>query len=139
MVQKPAFPVLSSGPLSFPINRPVCGLWEGASPKPGGEATSPGRLCLIGSSYLMQDEWLDKDENTKLVSVLLRWLSGASDVQMDQHDIEDPDISEYHQLPETEALAERVRCCLQESEEVSKDFTTLFDDSLFKFDTSLIP
>jgi len=36
-------------------------------------------------------------------------------------------------------LAERVRCCLQETEEVTKDFTTLFDDSLFKFDTSLIP
>ena len=28
---------------------------------------------------------------------------------------------------------------LQESEEVTKDFTTLLDDSLFAFDTSLIP
>ena len=32
-----------------------------------------------------------------------------------------------------------MRCCLQESEDVTKDFTSLFDDSLFKFDTSLIP
>ena len=138
VVQKPAFPVLSSGPLSFPINRPVCGMWEARSPKAGGEG-APGRLCVLGSSYLMQDEWLDKEENAKLMNVVFRWLSGAPDVQMDQHDMEDPDISEYHQLPETEALAERVRCCLQESEEVSKDFTTLFDDQLFKFDTSLIP
>ena len=40
---------------------------------------------------------------------------------------------------DSEVLAERVRCCLQETEEVTKDFTTLFDDGLFKFDTSLIP
>ena len=32
-----------------------------------------------------------------------------------------------------------MRCCLQESDDVTKDFTSLFDDNLFKFDTSLIP
>jgi len=71
--------------------------------------------------------------------VLTRWLTGAADVNMDANDIEDPDVSEYCQLPDSEVLAERVRCCLQETEEVTKDFTTLFDDTLFKFDTSLIP
>jgi len=136
-VQKPAFPVLSSGPLSFPLNRPVCALWSARTPKAASDA-SPGRLCLLGSSYVLQDEWLDKDENAKMVNVLVRWLTG-SDVVMDANDAEDPDISEYHQLPDSEALAERVRCCLQETEEVTKDFTTLFDDTLFKFDTSLIP
>jgi len=137
VVQKPAFPVLSSGPLSFPLNRPVCGLWAARTPKTG-EAGSPGRLCLLGSSYVVQDEWIDKDENSKLLTVLTRWLTGG-DVRMDPNDMEDPDIMEYVQLPDSEALAERVRCCLQETEEVTKDFITLFDDTLFKFDTSLIP
>ena len=137
LVQKPAFPVLTSGPLSFPLNRPVCALWSARSPKSPTEG-SPGRLCLLGSSYVVQDEWIDKEENSKLVNVLVRWLTGG-DVQMDANDAEDPDVTEYHQLPDSEALAERVRCCLEESEEVTKDFTTLFDDTLFKFDTSLIP
>lgn len=136
-LQKPAFPVLSSGPLAFPLNRPVCGLWSARSPKGGAEGT-PGRLCLLGSSYVVHDDWVDKEENSKLVTVLVRWLI-VGDVQMDVNDIEDPDVAEYHQLPDSEALAERVRCCLQETEEVTKDFTTLFDDTLFKFDTSLIP
>ena len=57
----------------------------------------------------------------------------------DANDAEDPEISDYHQLPDSEALAERVRCCLQETEQVTKDFTTLFDDAPFKFGTSLIP
>jgi intraflagellar transport protein 52 len=136
-VQKPAYPVLSSGPLSFPLNRPVCGLWSAHTPKAGSEG-SPGRMCVLGSSYVLQDDWVDKDENAKLLNVLTRWLTGG-DVMMDATDAEDPDIAEYSQLPDSEALAERVLCCLQETEEVTKDFTSLFDDALFKFDTSLIP
>jgi len=136
-VQKPAYPVLSSGPLAFPLNRPICALWQSKSTRAPGMA--PGRLCLLGSSYVLHDDWLDKDENGKLVDVLMRWLTAADGMTMDPIDAEEPDVSDYHQLPDTEVLAERVRCCLQESEEVTKDFTTLFDDQLFKFDTSLIP
>ena len=94
---------------------------------------------MLGSSYLYHDDWIEREENGKLVDVLFRWLSGAPEVEMDAFDAEDPDVAEYHQLPDTEALAERVRCCLQESDDVSKDFTALFDDSLFRFDTALIP
>lgn len=68
--------------------------------------------------------------------MLLKWLckDGVEVVEKDT-----PDISEYHHLPETEALAERLRPCLQEGDDLPKDFTKLFDDKLFKFDTSLIP
>ena len=109
-VQKPAFPVLSSGPLAFPLNRPLCALWSGESPRSG--APNGGRLCLLGSSYVLHDDWVDKDENSKLIGVLMRWLTHG-DVTMDPIDAEDPDVAEYHQLPDSEALAERVRCCLE--------------------------
>ena len=95
---------------------------------------------------------------------LTRWLSGDTGVAMDPLDADEPDVTEYHHLPDCEALAEQVKCCLQESdqgsnptptptptltlpptpsptptpypcalplqesEEVTKDFTTLFDD-----------
>ena len=37
-VQSPAHPVLSSGPISYPLNRPVAGVWERpAEPHPGGK------------------------------------------------------------------------------------------------------
>lgn len=40
-VQSPAHPVLSSGPISYPLNRPVAGVWERPSDtSPGGD---PGR------------------------------------------------------------------------------------------------
>mmetsp|Transcript_7094 Transcript_7094/g.15914 ORF Transcript_7094/g.15914 Transcript_7094/m.15914 type:complete len:456 (-) Transcript_7094:447-1814(-) len=136
-VQKPAFPILSSGQLAFPLNRPISALWQANGSRAPG--VSPGRICLVGSSYVFHDDWLDKDENSKLIDVLVRWLTAADEIAMDPIDAEEPDISDYHHLPDSEVLAERVRCCLQETEEVTKDFTTLFDDHLFKFDTSLIP
>jgi len=51
----------------------------------------------------------------------------------------EPDLSEYHHVPDITALADRLRSCLQESDELPKDFTTLFNERLFKFDTDLIP
>ena len=41
-VQKPAYPVLSSGPLSFPLNRPVCGLWSARTPNAGSAGCASG-------------------------------------------------------------------------------------------------
>ena len=36
-------------------------------------------------------------------------------------------------------MSERVRVCLQESEEVPRDFMSLFDLSMYKMDTSVLP
>lgn len=103
---------------------------------------------------MFADDYLMKEENMKLWDILFSWLmnskSGAEsagagagaaaiNVNFDPVDAEDPDVSEYYYLPDTHALAERLRSCLQESEELPKDFTQLFDDALFKFDTNLIP
>ena len=36
-------------------------------------------------------------------------------------------------------LAEQVKSCLQETDEIPRDITSLFDSSLYKLDTSLVP
>ena len=41
--------------------------------------------------------------------------------------------------PDVSQLAEQVKSCLQESDEVPRDITKLFDSSLFKIDTSTVP
>lgn len=42
-VQSPAHPVLSSGPISYPLNRPVAGVWERpADVPPGGKGSGDG-------------------------------------------------------------------------------------------------
>ena len=61
------------------------------------------------------------------------------DINLEQSIKNDPEISEYHHVPDITALADRLRSCLQESDELPKDFTTLFNERLYKFDTDLIP
>mmetsp|Transcript_77131 Transcript_77131/g.186591 ORF Transcript_77131/g.186591 Transcript_77131/m.186591 type:complete len:558 (+) Transcript_77131:165-1838(+) len=137
-VQKPAVPILSSGFLSYPLNRPVAACY---SNKNG------GRVAVLGSAEVFGDEYLAKEENAKLMEVLFSWLTHSTGeagtsgikVDLDPVDAEEPDVSDYVYLPDTAALSERLRSCLQESEDLPKDFTELFDDTLFRFDTNLIP
>jgi len=144
-VQKPAMAVLSSGPISYPLNRPIAAAYEApASPQPADPDDASrdrrgrhGRLVVVASSKIFHDEWLDKEENAKLADVLFRWLVHDRSVTIE--DRKDSDISDYMYIPSTRVLAERVRSCLQENEELPKDFQKLFNDTLFKFDTDLIP
>ncbi|ETK82527.1 hypothetical protein F441_12369 [Phytophthora nicotianae CJ01A1] len=136
-VKKPAASLLSSGFISYPVNRPVVAAWqEGGVAAP---ASKSGRLIVFGSAQCFVDEWIDKEENAKLQEIIFRWLLKDKIISLNHQDAEDPDLNEYVRLPDTQALSDRLRSCMQESEELPKDFTRLFDDSLFKFDTSLIP
>lgn len=51
----------------------------------------------------------------------------------------EPELSEYHHVPDITSLADSLRSCLQESDDLPKDFTTLFNEDLYKFDTDLVP
>jgi intraflagellar transport protein 52 len=64
----------------------------------------------------------------------------------DQEDVElpriDEDAAEYAErveVPNTAALGECVQSCLQESEELPTDFTTMFDGRMFSYDVQHIP
>ena len=59
-VQKPAFPLLSSGPISYPMNRPLCATYVHAKSK-------TGKVVVLGSVKLVDDEFLEKEDNPKLV------------------------------------------------------------------------
>ncbi|MBV99208.1 Intraflagellar transport protein 52, partial [Eschrichtius robustus] len=48
-------------------------------------------------------------------------------------------ISDYMMLPDTATLSERLRVCLQEGDENPRDFTTLFDLSVYQLDTTSLP
>ncbi|EKX54239.1 hypothetical protein GUITHDRAFT_91822 [Guillardia theta CCMP2712] len=132
-VQKPAIPLLSTGQESYPLNRPVLAVYDGKL------LHKQGKLIVLGSDKVFNDEWLLKEENGKLLDVLMKWLVPGQEIKLNSNDAEDPDINEYHHVPDTGALASRVRCCLQEAEEIPRDFASMFDDKLFKFDTDEIP
>jgi len=121
--------LLSSGPISFPANRPIAAFY-----------TSPrkGKLVVVGSMQFFNDEFFEKEDNQKIQEALFGWLL-TDNYSLEQKVKNEQDLSEYHHVPDITALADRLRSCLQESDELPKDFTTLFTEKLFKFDTDLIP
>lgn len=130
-VNKPAVPVLSSGTVSLPVNRPICAFYEHKN-------GSGGRLAVLGSSEFLRDKFIDQEENQKVFDVLVTWLTSEA-FRLNAIDADDPEVSDYHSLPQTESLAEQLRVCLQEGDEIPRDFTSMFETDLFNIDTDVIP
>jgi intraflagellar transport protein 52 len=137
-VQKPAVPVLSTGATAVPPSRPLAALWAGNPSKGEGR----GKVCVLGSGRMADDEWLDKEDNAKVLDFFLRWLSPGSDLSLYALDAEEPDVSEYDSLPDVAALAERPKACLVDGSgtaDLPKDFTKLFIDHMYAMDMDLVP
>lgn len=135
-VQRPAIPLLSSSSISYPMNRPIAAMWE--SDTVSGAGAQRGRLVVSGSVEMFGDDWLDKEENSKLCDVLISWLLSELDLDM-ASDRQDADISDYTPVPNIESLSQSLKPCLQGMDDLPRDFTRLFDTNMFRFDTDLIP
>ncbi|KAJ3375358.1 Intraflagellar transport protein 52 [Allomyces arbusculus] len=129
-VQKPSIPILSSGSMSYPLNRPIAAVYS----HPNGK----GKLAVVASVDMFADQYMDKEDNGKIFQVLIDWLT-SDRVQLNSIDANEPEIADYHYLPDTMQLAERPRACLQETEDLPRDFTKLFDHTLFTLDLTHVP
>ena len=105
----------------------------------GGSVLGAGRVCVLGSTQVLSDNFLDKEDNNKLADFIVKWLAPGSPLSLNAVDADDPDIAEHEKLPDTESLSERVRSCLQVEDEIPKDFTSLFSDKLFGYSNDLVP
>ena len=135
-IARPSRPLLSSGPVSYPINRPVAGVWE--SETNGSLFNQKGKLVVFGSAELFGDDWLDKEENSKLCDIIYSWMLNETDLDVTS-DRQDSVLSEPAPVPNIEALAQSLKPCLQGMDDIPKDFMKMFDYELFRFDTDLIP
>ena len=127
-VQSPAVPILSSGPISYPLNRPI-----GALCKHKG-----GKVMVLGSYRLFDDAFYDKEENQKLQEILFRWLI-SDEVDLEAGLEEETDLQEYMPVPDVASMSEHLKSCLQTSESSQTNFRTLFHETLFKFDVDYVP
>lgn len=88
---------------------------------------------------MFEDEYLNKENNEKIFDAIMKYLSESQ-----KHSIKDAQgkieqsINDYHRTPDTAALSDNLRSCLQESSELPKDFTKLFSTDMFSFDTNLV-
>mmetsp|Transcript_9163 Transcript_9163/g.8186 ORF Transcript_9163/g.8186 Transcript_9163/m.8186 type:complete len:504 (-) Transcript_9163:708-2219(-) len=135
-VQRPSRPLFSTGIVAYPLNRPIIAAWESDTVQEVGGRR--GRLVVIGSVDLFGDDWLDKEENTRVCDILFGWLFNEIDLDLTS-DRQDSELVEFTPIPNIEAIGSTIKPCLQGIEEIPKDFTKLFDTTMFKFDVDVIP
>ena len=122
--------VFNSGIISYPLNRPLCICANSKSGK--------GKICLLGSIKFLNNDYIDKEENRKVIEGLLKWLLGLTNpgVTIPSKEVS---ISNYTYIPNIISLSDKVKSCLEEAKEPPRNFNDLYDMSLFKIDNNLVP
>ena len=129
-VKDPAIPVLSSGAVSFPLSRPVAAFFK--------HPDSGGKVAVVGSAMMFADAYVDKEDNFKIFQLIHKFLT-SEEMTLNTLDAEDPEITDYNFIPDSRALSEQLKVCLQEGEELSPDHNEWLDTKLFSFDFECLP
>jgi intraflagellar transport protein 52 len=118
------------------MNQTLCGVWESDSVSELG--AKRGRIVVIGSTEIFSDNYIEKEENSKLCDLIFSWLLNEIELDMTS-DSSDAHLSDYAPVPHIESLSQNLKPCLQSMEDIPKDFTKLFDTNQYSFDTGMIP
>lgn len=95
-VQKPGIVILSSGSISYPLQRPVAAAYQGtaSSKYGGGMIRGAGKVMVLGSCEMFGDSYFDREENTLLWDSLLKYLTISGTI-LNAVDAEDPEVNMY--------------------------------------------
>ena len=98
--KRPNISVLfTSGKIAYPMNRPLCAVTTGRSMK--------GKLCVFGSMNFLDNSYIDKEENMKVVDGLIKWLLGIN-----KADILQPSklvkLNDYIYIPNIISISDKV-------------------------------
>ena len=122
--------LFNSGIIAYPLNRPLCAVTTSKSKK--------GKLAVLGSLRFIENEYIDKEENRKVMEGLVKWLLGLINPEITTPS-KIVEISEYTYIPNIISLSDKVKSCLEEAKEPPRNFNDLFDMNLFKIDNNLVP
>ncbi|XP_046920041.2 intraflagellar transport 52 [Dermatophagoides farinae] len=126
-VAKPSLPVLSSGKTSFPPCRPTCSFYE----HEGDNNREAGRMIIFGSGHGFTDKYINKENNVILFDLFLNYLQDKQ-FKLNMIDSLNPEINDYHVVPDLESLCNDPMLYLEESEELPIDYSTLFSRKIKK-------
>lgn len=119
-VNPPAIPLLTTGPVVYPYNRPLLALYT--------NPTSGGRIIACGSAHIFQDRYINEEESNLLIFTYLFALM-TDQIPAKQVQFNDIDIYDHQVTPDTVYLAEQPKICLVEAIDcdIPADFKKLFD------------
>ncbi|XP_058801612.1 intraflagellar transport protein 52 homolog [Phymastichus coffea] len=130
-VVKPSTVAVSSGSITVPTNRPICAYYS---------SQSTGKLIVLGSSKLLSDAYIDKENNDVFREMIFEFFDSeaidTSDLQSD-----DGDFWEYSFVPDITQQADKPKVCTQDldSVDIPREYTKLFRHDLYSINLDLVP
>lgn len=87
--------------------------WEegGSGTDAGGSCR--GRLAVLGSAALFDDEWVGREDNTALLDFLLGWMLKDPACRLSAKRMAEPEVVDVRPVTHVAELAQRPRLCLQ--------------------------
>ena len=100
--------------------------------------TTCGKLCVFGSINFFNNNYIDIEENMKVVDGIIKWLLGinAADISTPSKYVK---INDYIYIPNIISISDKVKSCLDEAKEPPANFNELYDMNMFKIDNDLVP
>jgi len=126
-VKKPAISILSTGRSAYPFQHSLGAVWPDFA-----RDEKMGRLAVLGCAGIAADEFLDCAGNLEFLDIVLKWLSPSSAFNIHALRADMPESIESRILSDMRGLAGRTRSCLQEIDELPKEFDVLFERSQFR-------
>jgi intraflagellar transport protein 52 len=126
-ISAPSVPMLTSGLSSYPLNRPI--IAHGA--------VGAGSLTVFGSPHIFCDDWIKSESNEKLAKFVIGLLLSKTE-QLNPIDAEHPEVTERWYTPDIQSMSDRLRSCIQESENLRPDFRENFERGMFRMDLSFV-
>ena len=130
-VRRPAVPLLNSGTVCYPVNACVLAFCR----------KGQGAVFVAGSWRLFSDAYLEQEENAKLFDFAMNLVA-----QPDAGGFFTPDkgvpveaFNTKSSVPNIEALAEKLKSCIQETPDISHNFLTKFESKLFEANFDHLP
>jgi len=106
----PSTAIISSGPLSYPSNRPIGAVFTHENGK-------GGKIAVIGSYTMFTDEYFEKEENEKLFDFVMKFLL-TQEVQIEVKKQDEEFGHDYANIPDIGEISDSLKSCLQESEDL---------------------
>ena len=120
----PSIPILGTGTHCYPVNRPICGVYDNGS----------GKIILCGSWQILLDKYIDIADNAKFVEYLFQFLKPETP-KLNELDIRDPGINEYQHVPNIKELASQLQYGIEETDSVDVDIQKLHFKDYFHIST----
>lgn len=130
-LSKGAIPLITSGSACYPVNSAIAAF----------TTIGKGKIITCGSWKMLEDNYLDCEDNLKIIDYFLKILINPEETKKLQKIAKGINEQQYNTMtiPNIEALSERLKVCIQESPNISQDFLNKFKIKLYESNFERLP